>query len=144
MVTISSHFWTNSGFLILLKDTWDLTSDLQMARRWDDIRLFFHPCKLETTRFLDLLVVLMGYFRPRCGCDCDLRSDRVSVRHRVLKSWCPEILISWCLSGGGFVWRWTFKGLLHTNGHRLLLRVEKSKWSSSYSSPDGFILLFCI
>lgn len=45
----------------------------------------------------------------------------------------PSVLMSRCLPGGGSVRRRAFKGLLHTNGHRLLLRVEKSKWTPSPS-----------
>lgn len=32
-----------------------------------------------------------------------------------------------CVTGGGVVWRRALEGLLHTNGHRLLLRVETSE-----------------
>lgn len=32
------------------------------------------------------------------------------------------------VTGGGAVWRWALERLLHTNGYRLLLWVEKSEW----------------
>lgn len=82
-----SPFWTTSGFLILLKDTWDLTSDLRLARCWDDVRFFLFFSFLGS-RFLDLLHLLSGYFRPGCGPDCDLQCDCFCW------SMCPDVLMS--------------------------------------------------
>lgn len=94
-----------------------------MVRRYQVIYyLFFIPLSRKPPDFWIFSYVLT---EER---DCHPQPDGASVGQRVL--------MCCCLSGGGFVWRWTFKGLLHTNGHRLLLRVEKSKWSSSCPSPD--------
>lgn len=48
-----------------------------------------------------------------------------------------------CSTGGGAVRRWALEGLLHTNGHRLLLRMETSEWHLENNFHTSADQLYC-